>query len=168
MRVVAGGWRAAQNRANWHARYLDPAGQTGRIWILCGFKVPARASAVGITVACQDVSAASARDGLQQRGRAACLPRVMDKQQENLRDLLERVDGEAREMVEQGNTGRAVQHMLYSHGVALEQVISRLRDVADMTYASHAKLAHEIRWLTNTVTIGGTLIILLLLAARWP
>src|SRR5581483_8904282 len=69
VRVVSGGWRPAQNGASLHARYLGPAGQTGRIWTLCGFKVPARASAVGITVACQDVSAASVGDRLQQRGR---------------------------------------------------------------------------------------------------
>jgi hypothetical protein len=50
----------------------------------------------------------------------------------------------------------------------LELVIKRLGEVADMTYASQEKLAHEIRRLTNTVTIGGTIVvvILLLLAAR--
>jgi hypothetical protein len=91
----------------------------------------------------------------------------MDKQ-EDLRDLLERVDGEARQMVDQGNTGQAVQHMLYGQGIALELVIKRLGEVADMTYASQEKLAHEIRRLTTTVTIGGTMVIviLLLLAAR--
>jgi hypothetical protein len=95
--------------------------------------------------------------------------REMDRGQEYLDNLLERVDGEARSMLEHSDTqGRAIVHTLYGHGVAFQQIVSRLRDIEEATKASQKsqnETIRELKRLTGLVTTGGIIIIAILLSS---
>jgi len=94
--------------------------------------------------------------------------RHSDERQDKLSGYLDLIHSEAVQLVEQSEPREALAlvHMMHGLSIAQEHIVSRLRDVADMTGTSQAKVAFEIRRLANIVTVGGSVIILLLLFQR--
>ena len=100
--------------------------------------------------------------------------RYTDERQDKLSDFLWETYDQALAQAERPESTEqttAVVRMMHGQGVALEHVISRLRDVADMIDETQAKAARqtaqEIRRLGTIVAMSSFLIILVLVSQRW-